>query len=139
MKILKSCIYLLLSIMLVSCKTEIKESSTEPKIQTWEYEVVKVVGEDAKSYAKFNPLVYDDQKDMLNKMGKEGWELVSTYTEIATVFPNWGHSNSCLGIRDNVRTNVINFVFKRPGFSVEETKSDDSATVSKPENNINLK
>lgn len=118
--------------MLVSCKTEIKEVATESNIQTWEYEVVKVVGENAKSYAKFNPLVFDDQKDMLNKMGKEGWELVSTYTEIATVFPNWGNEKVVTGIRDNVRTSVIHFVFKRPNYGVEETKSTESTAMSKP-------
>lgn len=117
--------------MLVSCKTEIKEVATESNIQTWEYEVVKVVGENAKSYAKFNPLVFDDQKDMLNKMGKEGWELVSTYTEIATVFPNWGNDKVVNGIRDNVRTSVMHFVFKRPSYSVEETKSTESTAMSK--------
>lgn len=116
--------------MLVSCQIETKESATESKIQTWEYEVVKVVGKNAKSYAKFNPLVFDDQKDMLNKMGQEGWELVNIYTEIATVFPNWGNEKVVTGIRDNVRTSVIHFVFKRPNYGVEETKSTESAVVA---------
>jgi hypothetical protein len=47
------------------------------------------------------------------KMGKEGWELVSTYTEIGTSFPNFGNSEYVTGLRDNTRTCVVNFVFKR--------------------------
>ena len=117
--------------MLVSCKTEIKEVATESKIQTWEYEVVKVVGKNAKSYATASPLVFDDQKDMLNKMGQEGWELVNIYTEIATVFPNFGNGNLVHGIRDNVRTRVVYFVFKRPSYGVEESKDTESAVVAK--------
>ena len=53
-------------------------------------------------------------------MGKEGWELVSTYTEVATVFPNFGNSEYVTGIRENVRTNVVNFVFKRPNTGQKE-------------------
>lgn len=88
--------------------------SCGPKKQTWEYKVVKVAGQDAEILADYGSLVYGDQTTMLNKMGKDGWELVSTYTEIATAFPNFGNSEYVTGIRENVRTNVVNFVFKRP-------------------------
>lgn len=81
----------------------------------WEYKVVKVAGKSAKVLADYGALVYGDQTAMLNKMGEEGWELVSTYTEIATVFPNFGNSEYVSGIRDNTRTCVVNFVFKKQG------------------------
>ena len=51
------------------------------KNEQWEYKVVKVAGKNAEMMADFGSLVFSGQTAMLNKMGKEGWELVSTYTE----------------------------------------------------------
>ena len=89
----------------------------------WEYKVVKVAGKPAEELADYGPLVYGDQTAMLNKMGKEGWELVSTYTETATSFPNFGSSEFVTGIRTNTRTCVVNFVFKRQSDGKEENAS----------------
>lgn len=55
----------------------------------------------------------------LNLYGKEGWELVSTYTTTETVFPNFGDASYHTGIKENTRTNTINFVFKRPKQNVK--------------------
>ena len=73
--------------------------------------------------------IYGDQTAMLNKMGKEGWELVSTYTETATAFPNFGNSDYVTGIRDNTRTSVVNFIFKRQSDGKEE--NNDKPTKKK--------
>ncbi len=89
----------------------------------WEYKVVKVAGKPAETLAEYGPLVYGDQTAMLNKMGKDGWELVSTYVEVATAFPNFGDASYVTGIRDNTRTSVINFVFKRQSDGKEEAKA----------------
>ena len=89
---------------LVSCGSNNKQ---------WEYKVVKVAGTDTEVMADFGTLVFADQTSMLNKMGKEGWELVSTYTEIGTSFPTFGNSEYVTGLRTNTRTVVVNFVFKR--------------------------
>lgn len=83
------------------------------KPEMWEYKVVKVAGEDATIMADYGSKVFQDQTHMLNKMGKEGWELVNTYTEIGTAFPNFGNSDYVTGIRENTRTIVLNFIFKR--------------------------
>ena len=56
-------------------------ASCGSKNEQWEYKVVKVAGHDAEIAADFGTLVFADQTAMLNKMGKEGWELVSAYTE----------------------------------------------------------
>ena len=96
--------------------------SCSPKEQSWEYKVVKVAGKDAEILADYGPLVYGDQTPMLNKMGQEGWELIDIYTEVATAFPNFGNSEYVTGIRENVRTSVVNFVFKRPYTEDTETK-----------------
>ena len=67
-------------------------ASCGSKNEQWEYKVVKVAGHDAEIAADFGTLVFADQTAMLNKMGKEGWELVSAYTETGTAFPNFGNS-----------------------------------------------
>lgn len=92
------------------------------KNEQWEYKVVKVAGTDAEIAADFGTLVFADQTAMLNKMGKDGWELVSAYTETGTAFPNFGSSEYVTGIRDNTRTAVVNFVFKRISDGKDESK-----------------
>ena len=92
------------------------------KNEQWEYRVVKVAGKNAEMMADFGSLVFSDQTAMLNKMGKEGWELVSTYTETGTSFPNFGNSEYVTGLRTNTRTVVVNFVFKRVSDGKGETK-----------------
>ena len=91
------------------------------KNEQWEYKVVKVSGTDAEVMADFGTLVFADQTSMMNKMGKEGWELVSTYTETGTSFPNIGRSEDVTGIRDITRTVVVNFIFKRISDGKEES------------------
>lgn len=112
-KIMKKTLFAccLFAITLISCG---------PKEQVWEYKVVKVAGKDAERKADYGSLVYGDQTSMLNKMGKDGWELVDIYTEVATAFPNFGNSKYVTGIRENVRTSVVNFVFKRISKNQEE-------------------
>ena len=101
------------------------------KNEQWEYKVVKVAGTDAEVMADFGTLVFADQASMLNKMGKEGWELVSTYTETGTSFPNFGNSEYVTGLRTNTRTVVVNFVFKRISDGKEEVKKPEKKSEQK--------
>ena len=94
--------------------TNTSNNTNNQRVICWEYRVVSNYSnnyyrDDVKSSPAFK-----DPERMLNEMGKEGWELVSTYTEIATAFPNFGNSDSVLGICSNTRTIIVNFVFKRP-------------------------
>jgi hypothetical protein len=117
--------------LFISCLIAIVMISCGTNEQIWEYKVVKVAGKDAEILADYGSLVYGDQTIMLNKMGNDGWELVSTYTEVATAFPNFGNSEYVTGIRENVRTSVVNFVFKRPSTGQEENMP--AKVVAKPE------
>ncbi len=103
--------------------------------QTWVYKVVKVAGKEADFLPDYGSLVYGDQTPMLNKMGADGWELVDIYTEVETKHPNFGNSEYVTGIRENTRTSVVNFVFKR-----EATLKDDVAPATikpkQPENKV---
>lgn len=113
--------------LMIGClvATLLSMESCKNKPETWEYKVVKVAGKEAEYREDFGSLVFSDQTAMLNKMGKEGWELVSAYTETGTAFPNFGSSEYVTGIRDNTRTSVVNFVFKRISDGKEEEKPKD--------------
>ena len=114
---------LLFLIICISCfgqnktRTNTTNNNTNNTISQrviWEYKVISsnnyYDGDDTKRSPSFN-----DPDFMLFKMGREGWELVSTYTEIATAFPNFDwRDNYISGIRSNTRTTVVYFVFKRP-------------------------
>ena len=65
--------------MLHSFRVEVKTSNGNTKSSKWQEK-------NAEMMADFGSLVFSDQTAMLNKMGKEGWELVSTYTETGTSF-----------------------------------------------------
>ena len=100
------------AILLMGCGASSKEASQA--VAKWEYRVVDIVGEDASEKADFKALTFSDPTTMLNRLGSEGWELVSSYTEESTVFPNFGNDSYVNGLRDNARTSVVHFVFKRP-------------------------
>ncbi len=68
-------------LLLICCVMATALVSCGTKNQSWEYKIVKVAGKDAEVMADYGSLVYGDQTTMLNKMGKDGWELISTYTD----------------------------------------------------------
>ncbi|HUN14920.1 MULTISPECIES: DUF4177 domain-containing protein [unclassified Alistipes] len=76
----------------------------------WEYKIVKVEGTKSTDY---HPRTYEITNDDLNIFGKDGWELVDVYVITETVHPNFGNSEYVTGIRENTRTQCINYVFKR--------------------------
>lgn len=105
-------VFMFTTILFISCN----------KTTQWEYKIVKVAGTETLEVSNFTSKIFPDQSKMLNKMGSEGWELVSTYTEEETVFPNFGNEEYVTGIRTNTRTTVLNFVFKRQGIKEEKPK-----------------
>lgn len=76
----------------------------------WEYKIVTVEGE---SKSDFESNKFAISSDDLNLFGVEGWELVNVYTIEGTVHPNFGNSEYVTGIRENTRTESVNYVFKR--------------------------
>lgn len=76
----------------------------------WEYKIVSV---DAEKADKFFPREIKISNGDLNLFGKEGWELVDTYTDVETVHPNFGNEEYVSGLQPNVRTSKITFIFKR--------------------------
>lgn len=76
----------------------------------WEYKIVSV---EAESNDDFDPNTFAVTSEDLNMFGTDGWELVDVYTTIETVHPNFGNSEYVTGIRENIRTESVNYVFKR--------------------------
>jgi hypothetical protein len=78
----------------------------------WEYKIVTVKGTE-KEASKFDPKKFEVTDESLNIFGKDGWELVDIYQTTETVHPNYGNDQYVSGLQPNVRTEEINFVFKR--------------------------
>ncbi|MFK7604163.1 hypothetical protein ACI3L1_18360 [Deinococcus sp. SM5_A1] len=49
----------------------------------------------------------------LAALGLQGWELVSTITELETTHPNFGNSQYVTGLQPNIRADRAVLVFKR--------------------------
>jgi hypothetical protein len=85
--------------------------------QDWEYKVVTTfpdvssdrTGDGSGLYAHIEP-----SEAMLNQMGQEGWELVTSYLEMETAYPNFGDSQYVTGIQPNIRPQAVVLIFKRP-------------------------
>lgn len=82
------------------------------KSKKWEYKIVPIKGYSLTDGDYTNDS-FDDPTPTLNKLGSEGWELVSSYPITNTVFPNFGDDKYVTGIRTNTKTTVISYVFKR--------------------------
>ena len=93
---------LAISLLLVSCGGNSK----------WEYKVVKVAGIEGDN-GIYGSMSFNDPSGQLNKLGEEGWEVVSSYTEENTVHPNFGNAEYVTGLQPNTRTAVVNVVLKR--------------------------
>lgn len=81
--------------------------------QKWEYKVVHINAGEAESLADFRPKQIAHFETTLNELGKQGWELVDTYTETETAHPNFGNSQYVTGLQPNVRTSGLTLLFKK--------------------------
>ncbi len=82
----------------------------------WEYKTVKIATSEINSRNGSAAMKYssiDISDDTLNVYGKEGWELVNTYLEMETAFPNFGDSKYVTGIRENIRPQLLVLIFKK--------------------------
>jgi hypothetical protein len=71
----------------------------------WEYRVVSFHGEDHErtgAAAALHASVTPDAKE-LAEIGKDGWEVVGSYLEMETAYPNFGRSEYVTGLQPNVR------------------------------------
>lgn len=79
----------------------------------WQYKTVEVLGEELEGYDDYSPRYFSNQDSVLNAMGAEGWELVSCYPLIETVYPDMGNQRIILHIKTNTRTRAVRYVFRK--------------------------
>ena len=81
----------------------------------WEYKTIDFgseghdrTGDGSGKFHSINP-----SEESLNKLGIEGWELVTSYLEMETAWVNFGNNEYVTGLQPNVRPQRVVFVFKR--------------------------
>jgi len=82
----------------------------------WEYKVVNLYANDETSRTGNTALkaqhIAPSETD-LNELGRQGWELVTSYGEVETAFPNFGDSKYVTGLQPNIRPQSTVLIFKR--------------------------
>lgn len=111
-------LYITLLLLLCACS----KTKYEYKIVrvTDEYEILGLSPSDTRLSANFG-----DQTELLNRMSDEGWELDEVYTETSTSYPNFGEPKYHTGIKSNVHTSALNFIFKREKNSGKAAKTQE--------------
>lgn len=103
-----------------------KPPKTSPALVKWDYNKISFPAANPKYPSLGNPgrnesdgmvattVVLDEEE--LDRLGKEGWELVASYLEIQTAFPNFGKEEYVTGLRENIRPQLLVCIFKRPHY-----------------------
>lgn len=107
-------VYIVLTLFIIL--TSIVSSNTLT-VTEWEYKVVTYRpidnisrdGEPAFKYTTIHP-----NESELYGFGVAGWELVTSYLEMETAYPNFGAQDYVTGIQPNVRPQKLVLIFKRP-------------------------
>ena len=119
---MKRLIYYLIAAILtagmVSC-------SKKEEPNKWEYKTLISWPEMSSYFDYFHKNSIPVPEEELNKLGEDGWELVSVYTRIETVHPNFGNDKYVTGLQPNTRTEGVFYVFKRP------KQNDESSSNTK--------
>ena len=91
---------------------QLRKELREPR---YEYRVIGVssegqdrTGEAAMKYTSVTP-----SHEELSKLGAEGWELVGSYLEMETAFPNFGNAGYVTGLQPNIRPQRAVLILRR--------------------------
>lgn len=81
----------------------------------WEYQTVEFPGTGISRTGSLalsaSTIKIDSSR--LNAMGEQGWELVDSFVEVETAFPNFGKEEYVAGLRENIRPQKAVLIFKR--------------------------
>ena len=107
--------FAIIGIMFASCRNDVK----------WEYKTIIVNDyQDFMNRENTNLPEISMSDAELNKLGAEGWELVNIYELVGTNFPNFGEKQYHTGVKENVKTTSVRFVFKRKSDKKDNQTSD---------------
>jgi hypothetical protein len=91
---------------------QLRKELREPR---YEYKVIDVssegqdrTGEAAMKYTSVTP-----KQEELSKLGAEGWEVVASYLEMETAFPNFGNAGYVTGLQPNIRPQRAVLILRR--------------------------
>ena len=107
---------MLVLLLLTSVLIYFNQSTIENNL-TWEYKVIEVNAggnNDRIGSHALNVRTINIDKSELNRLGQEGWELVSSYLEMETAYPNFGDERYVTGLQPNIRPQKVVLIFKRP-------------------------
>ena len=84
-------------------------------LERWEYKVVPVMaeGHDRTGSAALRVSSATPDSQAISKLGDEGWDLVASYLEMETSYPNFGSAQYVTGLQPNVRPQRVVLLFKR--------------------------
>lgn len=80
----------------------------------WEYKVITLESNTARTGADaLKATGVTPSEDTLDTLGQEGWELVSSYLELETAYPNFGNEKYVTGLQPNVRPQRVVLLLKK--------------------------
>lgn len=85
-------------------------------VPRWEYKKMTFLTEGDHDRTGLGAMSYSSIKlddSRLDTMGAEGWELVTSYLEMETAFPNFGKGEYVTGLQPNIRPQSLVLIFKR--------------------------
>jgi hypothetical protein len=91
-------------------------------ITEWEYCTLTFLSKDESrtGLGSMKPTSIEYNNTEVSKLGAAGWELVTSYLEMETAYPNFGKDEYVTGLQTNVRPQKLVLIFKRPARSTIE-------------------
>lgn len=91
-----------------------RQATPPAAITKWEYKTE--IFDAVKTPANESPALVNPSTSQLNELGLQGWEVVSTYLEHGTAFPELHYTSSykLAGVYSNVRPQRLVVILKRP-------------------------
>ena len=90
---------------------ELRTAMMEPR---YEYKVVVVAGSsnDRTGDGALKPSSISVDEKELSKLGSQGWEIVGSFLEMETAYPNFGRAEYVTGLQTNVRPQRVVLILR---------------------------
>ena len=88
-------------------RRDIRQPRYEYKVLAVQSEGHERTGESALKFASVTP-----SETELSKLGSAGWEVVASYLEIETAYPNFGKAEYVTGLQPNIRPQRVVMILR---------------------------